>query len=90
MSWEKNPKIRNLPCPDEGRVETGVIRFGKDWPAIHIRGDEAIGLALTFKLLKKAVQETAPVSEGPVYQICLQLDRLVKLLESCDCKNLEQ
>lgn len=46
MDWTKNPAIRNLPYPPDGqRVETGVVRFGEDWPAIHIRGDNAIVLA---------------------------------------------
>ena len=38
-------RIRILPGPIEGgRVETGSLQFGDDWPGVFIRGDDAIGL----------------------------------------------
>ncbi len=36
-------KLRTLPAV-EGRVETGAIQFGGDWPGLFIRGDDAMGL----------------------------------------------
>lgn len=35
--------IRKLPAPDDGagRVETGPVQFGDDWPGVFIRGDNA-------------------------------------------------
>lgn len=38
--------IRKLPYPvDGGRVESGAIQFGDDWPALHLRGDDAWAIA---------------------------------------------
>jgi hypothetical protein len=34
--------IRNIPQPEGGRVETGVVQFGDDWPGIFLRGDNAL------------------------------------------------
>ena len=37
--------VRHLPAPnDGGRVETGAVKFGDDWPGLFIRGDNAISL----------------------------------------------
>jgi hypothetical protein len=38
--------VRHLPPPTdgEGRVETGAVKFGDDWPGFFIRGDNAISL----------------------------------------------
>ncbi len=35
--------LRKLPATEE-RVETGAIQFGQDWPALHLRGDDAFVL----------------------------------------------
>lgn len=36
---------RVLPAQDE-RVETGVTRFGDDWPGLFVRGDDCAAYAL--------------------------------------------
>lgn len=45
--------IRVLPEPTDGngRVETGPVRFGDDWPGVFIRGDNAMWYALLLKQL---------------------------------------
>jgi hypothetical protein len=43
--------IRQLPEPEGGRVETGPIQFGNDWPGTFIRGDNAAYYALLLNHL---------------------------------------
>lgn len=45
--------IRNLSAPadDEGRVETGAIQFGDDWPGLFVRGDGCAALWIGWQLL---------------------------------------
>jgi len=46
MSDHPREPITNLPrLPNGGRMETGPLQFGDDWPGVFIRGDEAIGFA---------------------------------------------
>ena len=45
----KLTKVRHIPQPDGGRVETGVIQFDGDWAGIFIRGDSALALAFQLK-----------------------------------------
>jgi hypothetical protein len=42
-------KIRKLPAAEDGRVETGPVQFGDDWPGIFIRGDNAFGYAMELQ-----------------------------------------
>lgn len=42
-------KIRKLPAVEGGRVETGPVQFGDDWPGIFIRGDNAFGYAMELQ-----------------------------------------
>jgi len=39
-------RVRLLPAPDDGRVETGPVQFGDDWPGVFIRGDNAANCAM--------------------------------------------
>lgn len=42
--------VRLLPSPEDGgRVETGPVQFGDDWPGIFIRGDNAAYYAMTLR-----------------------------------------
>lgn len=38
--------IRQLPAVTGGRVETGPVQFGDDWPGLFIRGDRSGWLSL--------------------------------------------
>jgi hypothetical protein len=40
-----------LPAPAGGRVETGVVQFGEDWPGVFIRGDNAAAYSAALKAL---------------------------------------
>ena len=43
-------RLQEVPAPpDLDRVETGAVSFGKDWPGLFIRGDEAYDLALRIR-----------------------------------------
>lgn len=68
--------VRKLPYPEDGhRVETGVVRFGDDWPAIHIRGDNAYYFAAV-------VREAIANPNHPI--VLEELAGLADLLESCN------
>lgn len=44
--------IQRLPAPpDGGRMATGPVQFGDDWPGVFIRGDNASWYALQLRLL---------------------------------------
>lgn len=43
--------IREIPAPEGGRVETGPVQFGDDWPGTFIRGDNAGYYALLLNQL---------------------------------------
>lgn len=42
-------EVRKLPVAEGGRVETGPVQFGDDWPGIFIRGDNAFGYAMELQ-----------------------------------------
>jgi len=44
--------IRDLP-EQKPRVETGPVQFGKDWPGLFIRGDNAFYFAMHLDAVLK-------------------------------------
>jgi len=57
-----------------GRVETGPVQFGDDWPGVFLRGDNAVGYG---QLLREVVQNGLdPMSAA-------QLQGLADILLSC-------
>jgi hypothetical protein len=54
--------IRKVADPNDGqgRVETGDVQFGDDWPGLFIRGDNAFALALAVKRLQKHFEDKPP------------------------------
>lgn len=67
------------------RVETGAVRFGKDWPGVFIRGDDAFGYADSLSFIIKHVEQTVPVGTGlpaPARVATLVLKGLLQLFES--------
>ncbi len=51
-------QVRHLPAPpDPGRVETGAVQFGSDWPGLFIRGDDAFHLMLTLRRLRELLAD---------------------------------
>ena len=82
--WKDNPEIRNLPTPEGGRVETGVTRFGDDWPGIFIRGDNAFYFARCLRdYMDSVTHDTFTCFMDS------QINNLIKILESCNIMNLE-
>ena len=41
------------------RIETGVVRFGKDWPGVFIRGDKCMEYAIVLNHLIPALSTVA-------------------------------
>lgn len=60
-----------------GRIETGVVQFGDDWPGIFIRGDNADHYAMIAKI-------AADRTDDPRTQEALR--QLMDLLLSCNAK----
>lgn len=50
-------EIRKFPTAEGGRVETGPIQFGDDWPGIFLRGDNAFGYALALQEAMETIPE---------------------------------
>ena len=42
-------EVRKFPTAEGGRVETGPVQFGDDWPGIFIRGDNAFSYAMELQ-----------------------------------------
>lgn len=53
---------RLCPQPDGGRVETGAVQFGSDWPGLFIRGDTAAYLAMLIRSLLAEGESPEPLS----------------------------
>lgn len=44
--------VQRIPFDNKtGRVETGAVQFGDDWPGLFIRGDNAFALAINVQAL---------------------------------------
>lgn len=65
--------------PEQSRPETGTMQFGNDWPGIFIRGDSAVGFALSLQsaLAENLDPNIRAITAAPA-------KGLVKLLFSCD------
>lgn len=72
--------IRLLPEQKE-RVETGIVKFGDDWPGIFIRGDNALYYALCLR-------EAASLMAGVSAMFAADLKELADLLSSCYVRGL--
>lgn len=50
--------VRQLPAPEDGlgRVDTGPVQFGDDWPGTFIRGDNGAFYAMELRMLKAAIE----------------------------------
>jgi hypothetical protein len=64
------------------RMETGMMRFGDDWPGLFIRGDDAIGLMLSVRAtLDFAGKWLPPVR---LVEIAMDLHRLSTIADLID------
>lgn len=71
MKVSDKTSVQVIPYEGPGRVETGVVQFGDDWPGIFIRGDNALEYSFAIDYFDKD-----PIQAG-------QLKLLGALLRSC-------
>lgn len=50
-------EIRKLPAAQDGRVETGPVQFGDDWPGIFVRGDNAFAYSMALQEAMGSIPE---------------------------------
>lgn len=50
-------EVRKLPAVEGGRVETGPVQFGDDWPGVFVRGDNAFGYAMALQEAMEKIPE---------------------------------
>jgi hypothetical protein len=60
------------------RIETGPVKFGKDWTGVFIRGDEVFGLLLALE------QSLDPLADGLAL---LQVQSFLDVLRSSNENN---
>lgn len=68
--------IRTLPAPAE-RVESGALRFGKDFPGVFIRHDDAANFAYHLERYMKGRRPHNEITAGVV-------QGLLDMLRTCD------
>jgi hypothetical protein len=75
-------EIQLIPLPDdfEGRVETGPVQFGDDWPGVFIRGDSAAYYAASIRAILEKYGEQ-------MHRI-MEIVPLVGLMEDLGSSNL--
>lgn len=53
-----------------GRVETGVVQFGEDWPGYFIRGDDCMRLRMEMEWLNEKIRDgIGSISEASDNQV---------------------
>ena len=60
------------------RVETGVVRFGDDWPGVFIRGDNALAYAMYIHRFLEHPEDLIAKAN---------LEGLARLLIGCDARS---
>lgn len=82
--------MRKLPEPqdNQGRVETGILQFDKDWPGIFIRGDEAMGMAQDLKRIGEFIDDFGDTSNIGSKLLFDTVQRIKELFESCDTRRM--
>jgi len=73
--------VREFP-KQEKRVETGVVRFGDDWPGVFIRGDNAFGFAMSLKVIRARMV----VDEAYGDILLHSVDQMIELLDKSNLK----
>jgi hypothetical protein len=65
------------------RVETGRMQFGKDWPGVFIRGDDALSFANSLQTILDEVEPRAMELSEAELRVWSRAKELVDLLKSC-------
>ena len=69
--------IRVLPEQPE-RVETGVTRFGGEWPGVFLRGDYAIPMGRNLAGIAASLKHGERVDYGSIVMLQMLADRLME------------
>ena len=79
------PTVRRLPAPDDGlgRVESGPIQIGEDWPGLFVRGDNAFGVAMSIKAVLTYFED------HPQPEIAFALNDLMYAWADCVAAGIE-
>lgn len=79
------PEIQKVPAV-EGRIETGPVQFGEDWPGTFIRGDNAFGYAMYLRTALDFMDKQQDL-KGMDWISVVSLRGLVRDLESSNLRN---
>src|SRR5436190_7266395 len=79
MSDQDQPKVRKLPPPEaeRGRVETGAVQFGDDYPGYFIRGDDCAALVMFWDVIAKALRDSQTVP-GMAKYYAMQISDMIE------------
>lgn len=72
-----NRPMQQIDFP--ARLSTGVLKVGKDWPGVFIRGDEALGFERDITRCIEGIKD----GSLPADQRNGRLEELLRLLASC-------
>lgn len=67
---------------DSSRPETGVAQYGKDWPGVFLRGDDAFAFAIVVEWAAAVIEESFGC-DTEAYISAQQLRGLASTLKSC-------
>ena len=65
------------------RVETGRMQFGKNWPGVFIRGDDALSFANSLQRILDEVNPRAMKLSDAELRAWSRTKEIVDLLKSC-------
>ena len=83
---DNDRNIRRLPAPDdgEGRVETGAVKFGDDWPGLFVRGDDCAAAFFAWGMVRANLRELSNSASLTIEP----LRRLMEIMrDDVDCGN---
>ena len=67
--------MREIELPEGPRVETGAIRFSRDWPGLFIRGDNAFYLAT---LIECIIENKSPIMVEIAKDALASLSKIIR------------
>lgn len=71
--------------PDNGpnpRVETGAVQFGKDWPGLFIRGDNAAWLAHNIGVIQDWYRSLPEEQKGADFGVTMAFSNLGEIMQT--------
>jgi hypothetical protein len=72
-------RITQIPFPGgSGQTPTGALQFEHDWPGLFIRGDDAISLYNSIRVIE---QHLATDLDGTIWGPLLKLRNIADMIE---------